>query len=96
MDDAVFWIDWIVTAISTFFLFMLAAAQQDRPLGTPQVFAALVVLGLGGMFIPFGFRFLCYDGHGRMKGWLYVIAADAVGLLILLSSVATGVSTYGS
>lgn len=96
MDDAVFWIDWIVTAVSAFFLFLLATAQANKPIGTPHVFVAVVVLGLGGMVIPFAFRYLCYDGTGKIKGWMYVIAADAVGLLILLSSVAAGVRAYGA
>ncbi|MFH9824843.1 hypothetical protein [Streptomyces bobili] len=95
MDDAVFWIDWIVTAVSAFFLFLLAAAQENKPIGTPQVFVAVVVLGLGGMFVPFAFRYFCYDGTGRIKGWGHVIIADVIGLLVLLSSVAAGVKTYG-
>jgi hypothetical protein len=96
MDDAVFWIDWIVTAVSAFFLFLLAAAQANKPIGTPHVLVAFVVLGLGGMVIPYAFRILCYDGNGKIKGWAYVIAADAVGLLVLLSTVAAGVKAYGA
>ena len=96
MDDAVFWIDWLVTAISSFFLFLLGAAQDNKPIGTPQVAVAAFILIAGGMVLPFAFRIICYDGNGKIKGWPYVIVANAVGLLILLSSVAAGVKTYGA
>ncbi|MGJ6969413.1 hypothetical protein ACSDR0_46755 [Streptosporangium sp. G11] len=96
MDDAVFWIDWIVTAVSAFFLFLLAAAQANKAIGTPHVFVAVVVLGMGGMVIPFAFRLICYDGKGNIKGWVYVVVANVVGLLVLLSSVAAGVKAYGA
>jgi hypothetical protein len=96
MDDAVFWIDWIVTAVSAFFLFLLAAAQANKPIGTPHVFVAVMVLGMGGMVVPFAFRLICYDGQGNIKGWPYVVVANVVGLLVLLSSVAAGVKAYGA
>ncbi|MFC9971443.1 hypothetical protein ACFVH6_11170 [Spirillospora sp. NPDC127200] len=96
LDDAVFWIEWITTAASTIILFLFGAAQQGKPIGTSHVFAAIVVLVLGGMVMPYAFRYLCYDGNGRIKGRSYVIIADAIGFLILLSSVAAGVKAYGT
>ncbi|TGB03321.1 hypothetical protein [Streptomyces sp. MZ04] len=96
LDDAVFWIDWVVTAVSALFLFLLGAAQDNKPIGTSYVFAALVALVLGGMVLPYAFRILCYDGTGKIKSWVHVAIADAVGLLVLFACVAAGVKTYGA
>ncbi|MFF5365646.1 hypothetical protein [Streptomyces sp. NPDC013187] len=96
LDDAVFWIDWVVTAVSALFLFLLGAAQEGKPIGTSYVFAAIIALVLGGMVMPFTFRILCYDGSGAIKSWIHVVVSNAVGLLILFACVAAGVKTYGA
>jgi hypothetical protein len=94
LDDAVFWIDWIVTAAVALCGALIAASLDHKPIGTATVFVALGVLFVGMTFMPFGVRMICYDGSGAIKGWLYVVCADAIGLIVLLSSVVAGVKTY--
>ncbi|MFJ2610036.1 hypothetical protein ACIO13_34500 [Streptomyces sp. NPDC087425] len=73
---------------------LVAASLDHKPIATTTVFTALAVLVMGLTFMPYGVRMLCYDGSGNIKGWLYVVCADAVGLVVLLSSVVAGVKTY--
>lgn len=94
IDDAVFWIDWIVTAAVAFCGALLAASLEGKPIDAATVATALVVIILGLTFMPFGVRMVCYDGTGVIKGWVHVVVADLAGLLVLLSSVVAGVKTY--
>lgn len=94
-DDAVFWIDWTVTAALALCSSLVAASMAGRPIGTVHVFAALGVLVLGLAVMPYAVRLTCYDGHGNIKSWGHVVCANALGALVLLSSVAAGVKTYG-
>ncbi|MFE7772606.1 hypothetical protein ACFU5O_01625 [Streptomyces sp. NPDC057445] len=94
LDDAVFWIDWIVTAAAALCTALVGASLEQKPIATSTVGVALVVLIMGLTFMPYGVRMICYDGNGVIKGWPYVVCADAVGLIVLLSSVVAGVKTY--
>lgn len=94
MDDAVFWIDWIVTAAVAFCGAMVAASLDSKAIEFSTVALALAALFIGLIFMPFGVRMICYDGNGQIKGWLHVVLANTCGLGILLSSVVAGVETY--
>lgn len=96
LDDWVFWIDWFVSSVTALFLFLLGAAQEHKALGIAQVWAAVGALFLAALFGPSTFRNYCYDGHGNLKGWRHVAAANGVGLLLLLSAVSAGVKAYGA
>ncbi|MDP9949108.1 MULTISPECIES: hypothetical protein [Streptomyces] len=94
IDDAVFWIDWIVTAAVAFCGALLAASLEGKAIDAATVATALVAIILGLTFMPFGVRMVCYDGSGVIKGWMHVAVANVAGLLVLLSSVVAGVKTY--
>ncbi|MFE5546628.1 hypothetical protein [Streptomyces sp. NPDC057677] len=94
MEDAVFWIDWIVTAAVAFCGALLAASLEKKPIDAVTVVTTLVTIILGMTFMPFGVRMICYDGNGVIKGWVHVVGANVAGLLVLLSSVVAGVKTY--
>lgn len=94
MDDAVFWIDWTVTAAVAFCGAMVAASLEGKPIHFSTVALALLTLFFGLIFMPFGVRMICYDGNGVIKGWVHVTVANVCGLGVLLSSVVAGVETY--
>ncbi|WP_217251931.1 hypothetical protein [Streptomyces sp. AC602_WCS936] len=94
LDDAVFWIDWTVTAAVALCGALIAASLDHKPIASSTVFIALGVQFVGMTFMPFGVRMICYDGSGRVRGWPYVVCADAIGLIVLLSSVVAGVKVY--
>ncbi|MFC8016322.1 hypothetical protein [Streptomyces cinereoruber] len=94
-DDALFWIDWIVTAAVALGASLVTASLQDKPVGTLQVGVALFVLVLGLAVMPKIVQETCYDSTGALKGWSHIVCANAFGLIILLSSVAAGVKVYG-
>ncbi|MFF0293158.1 hypothetical protein ACFYST_08205 [Kitasatospora sp. NPDC004614] len=95
IEDAVFWIDWTVTAAVAFCAAMIGASIQHKPMDIVTVTLGIAVLFFGIAVFPVVVRSVCYDGSGAIKGWVYVVAADAVGIVILMSSVAAGVKTYG-
>ncbi|MFC9404350.1 hypothetical protein ACFTWQ_04890 [[Kitasatospora] papulosa] len=93
-DDALFWIDWIVTAAVALGTSLVSASMQGKPVGTIHVGVALAVLVLGLAVMPKVVQELCYDSSGDLKGWSHIICANAAGLIILLSSVVAGVKIY--
>lgn len=90
LDDAVWWIDWIVTASVTLVGFVLLAVANGKQVTLGQVALALFSLFLGYSAMPYGVKMLCYDSQGQLKGWRYIVPANIVGIMILLSSVAAG------
>ncbi|MFJ9941314.1 hypothetical protein [Streptomyces erythrochromogenes] len=94
-DDALFWIDWLVTAALALGVSLVTASMQGKPVGTFQVGVALSVLVLGLAVMPKVVQEMCYDSTGDLKGWSHIVSANAAGLVILLSSVAAGVKVYG-
>ncbi len=90
LDDAVWWIDWIVTATITLVVFVLLAVANNRQVTLGQVGMAILSLFLGFSAIPYAVKMLCYDNTGRLKGWLYLVPANVMGIVILLASVAAG------
>ncbi|MGA5278365.1 hypothetical protein OIE78_16030 [Streptomyces cellulosae] len=94
IEDAVFWIDWTVTAVVALCGALIAASLDHKPIATSTVFVALGAILVGMTVMPFGVRMVCYDGSGVIKGWLHVVCANAFGLIVLMSAVAAGVKTY--
>ncbi|MFJ4005429.1 hypothetical protein ACIPWL_18540 [Streptomyces sp. NPDC090023] len=94
MDDAVFWIDWTVTAVVALGASLIAASLDHRPLPPSTVAVALGAIVVGMTIMPFGVRMTCYDGSGGIRGWMHVACANAFGLVVLMSAVATGVKLY--
>lgn len=95
MDDAVFWIDWTVTAVVALSGSLVAASLDHKPIATMTVVVALGAILVGMTIMPFGVRMICYDGSGVIKGWVHVVCANAFGLMVLMSAVAAGVKIYG-
>ncbi|MBC2907588.1 hypothetical protein [Streptomyces cupreus] len=94
IDDAVFWIDWTVTAVVALCGALIGASLDHKPIAASTVAVALGAIFLGMTVMPFGVRMICYNGSGVIRGWLYVVCADAFGLIVLMSSVAAGVEIY--
>ncbi|MFF1717579.1 hypothetical protein [Streptomyces sviceus] len=95
MDDAVFWIDWTVTAVVALCGSLIVASLDHKPIATTTVVVALGAILVGMTIMPFGVRLICYDGSGGIKGWVHVVCANAFGLIVLMSAVAAGVKIYG-
>ncbi|MFI0976179.1 hypothetical protein ACH4SP_04015 [Streptomyces sp. NPDC021093] len=96
LDDAAFWIDWVVTAMVAMFLAQLGSSLKGDPISAPLVCVSSAVLFLGGGVFPWCVKQLCYDGTGRFKSWVHVAMADLVGLAILFACVVVGVKAYGA
>ncbi|MEW1757860.1 hypothetical protein AB0393_15250 [Streptomyces cyaneofuscatus] len=96
IDDAIFYIDWVVTSAVALGYAMVTAAMDGKRIETATVVVALIVLVVGVAVIPPLIRDTCYDASGKVKGWWHVIILDLAGLLFLASSVVAGVKTYGS
>ncbi|MEU7326973.1 hypothetical protein [Streptomyces parvus] len=94
MDDAVFWIDWTVTAVVALSGSLVAASLDHKPIATMTVVVALGAILVGMTIMPFGVRMVCYDGSGVIRGWVHVVCANAFGLMVLMSAVAAGVKIY--
>lgn len=90
LDDAVWWIDWIVTASITLVAFVLLAIANNRSVTIGQISLAILSLFLGYSAIPFAVRMFCYTPNGKLKDWRFIVPANVVGILILLMAVAAG------
>ncbi|AYC40820.1 hypothetical protein DWG14_05093 [Streptomyces griseorubiginosus] len=99
IDDAIFYIDWIVTSAVALGYSMVTVTMDGDPktqIETPTVVVALLVLVVGVAMLPPLVRDTCYDATGKIKGWWHVVVLDLIGLTFLASSVVAGVKTYGS
>lgn len=110
IEDALFWVDWVVTAAVALSLSLLSSSKhigQQVAAGaggasggaaddSDKVIGLLFVFGVGMLLLPLLIRYFCYDGTGKIKGWPYVILSNAAGVTILLVAVTTGVDIYGS
>ncbi|MFJ7203272.1 hypothetical protein ACIQWR_07035 [Streptomyces sp. NPDC098789] len=94
-DDALLWIDWLVTAALALGVSLVTASMQGKPVDSFQVGVTLAVLVLGLAVMPKVVQEFCYDSAGDLRGWSHIVCANAAGLVILLSPVAAGVKVYG-
>ncbi|MCX4819387.1 hypothetical protein OG883_05595 [Streptomyces sp. NBC_01142] len=95
LEDAVLWIDWVVTAGVALALTLLSATARGEA-SVDVLVGLLFVCVVGMLVVPVLVRVLCYDGTGGIKGWSYVVLADLAGMMVLLVSVTTGVNIYGA
>jgi hypothetical protein len=95
IEDALWWTDWVVAASFALVGTLFAAARDNKQVPVPQVVVAVSVLIMGFSVMPYGLRMVAYAENARIKGWIWVWAANGVASLILLSAVATGVKVYG-
>jgi uncharacterized membrane protein YfcA len=96
MEDALWWTDWVVAA--TFALvgsLVAAAGDKTKDVPVPQVVVAVISLFVGFSVMPYGLRMVAYDDDAKVKNWKWILAANGVASLILLSAVAAGVKVYG-
>jgi hypothetical protein len=91
LDDAVWWIDWIVTASITLVVYVLLAIANHKEVTLGQVGLAMLSLFLGYSAMPYVVRLFCYDPTGNFKDWRLIIPLNVFGIVILLASVAAGV-----
>ncbi|MFD6293987.1 hypothetical protein ACFWFU_04040 [Streptomyces sp. NPDC060235] len=96
IEDAVWWIDWVVTASIALIILVLNASHNKKPTATLQVGIGFAVLFLGYSVIPVFVRQVCYDGNGKIKSWKHVAVLNFIGMGILLSSAAAGANVNGS
>ena len=95
IEDALWWTDWVVAASFALVGALIAAARAGKQVPVPQVVVAALALFVGFSVMPYGLRMVAYAQNAKIKGWLWVWAANGVASLILLSAVAAGVKVYG-
>ena len=96
MEDALWWTDWVVAATFALVGSLIAAAGNERThVPVAQVVVAVISLFVGFSVLPYGLRMVAYDTDAKVKNWKWILAANGVASLILLSAVAAGVKVYG-
>jgi xanthine/uracil permease len=95
IEDALWWTDWVVAACFALVGSLIAAARDNKDIPVPQVVVATLALFVGFSVMPFGLRMIAYEPDAKIRGWIWVWAANGVASLVLLSAVAAGVKVYG-
>ena len=98
-DDALFWTDWIIAAALALSGALMVASIEARPVPLKIVGGCLATLVFGCGALPLFMRTYAYDPNAELKemGWKgigWILIANFVGILILLSAVVTGVEIY--
>lgn len=95
LDDAVWWIEWVVTASIALALLLVVASHRHELLLTKQVGLGIAVTFLGYSVMPYFARLLCYDETGKLKSWRHVLGLNMIGMGVLVASVLVGARPNG-
>ncbi|MCH0567953.1 hypothetical protein I3F60_01500 [Streptomyces sp. MUM 136J] len=95
MEDAIWWIDWIVAASIALVILTLTASSNGKPVATAAVALGFVALFLGFSVMPLVVRQQFYDSSGRIKSWKHIASLNVIGMAILLSSAVVGANVNG-
>ncbi|MER6360083.1 hypothetical protein [Kitasatospora sp. NPDC001527] len=94
LEDAIWWIDWVVAASVALVALLVIAAHEHKAVSVSQVIWASVTLLAGYSILPLSFRVICYE-NGQIKGWPYAAVMNMTGMTLLLGSAAAGASVNG-
>ncbi|GGP37669.1 hypothetical protein [Saccharothrix coeruleofusca] len=93
-DDLLFWTDWIIAASVALIGSALALSFAGKPVPPLQLVASFLALLLGVTAFPIFLRSFAYAGRAEMEKWGWVVTANLVGIVFLLSAVLLGVRVY--
>ena len=98
-DDALFWSDWVIAAALALTGSVIVSSSQGQAIPQGQLVLCFFAIFFGCTALPFFLRVFAYGPNAEIKAWGWwglgwVMIANAIGVLILLSSVWAGVAVY--
>ncbi|MFJ4536648.1 hypothetical protein ACIP39_11870 [Streptomyces tibetensis] len=93
-DDAIFWIDWTVTAAVAFAITHVKASLDGKAVSPGTTFGTFAIIAVGLIVMPYGFRMTSYDSSGNLKNWWMVVGTNLFAAGFLSFAVQVGVKIY--
>ena len=94
LEDFVFWHEWVVTALVVMVFFVVDKSLHEQ-ISTVTIVIGFALLAIGLLPVPLGIGGLLCDSDGKIANTKSALIANSVGLVFLLTVVATGARIYG-
>ena len=94
LDDADWWIEWVVSAGVALVIFLFVNAHEAKPVATQQLVTAIAAWLLGFSALPKLANIFCLNARGKVKSITWLVILNIVAVFILMATVAVGVKIY--
>ncbi len=94
LDDAAWWIEWVVTGTVALAIFLILSAHEHKPIGGGQIVAVIIAMFAGYALLPLMANIRCLDDDGKVKSIGWLITLNIAAILILTAAVTAGAKVY--